>query len=299
MRHHGGAVLAADVEHQPVAGNRDVQGERPVIGSIRREQVLFDEVVDRDGALVLDIGTGTPNRFLIQRHRDDAIVGIFLWRRFGHDRLRRNPTERAWASRPSALPSVISAGPNARNWSGPHFRIDVRFMKSSTPSPEENRADCAVGSTWLEPPTESAIASGVWGPRKIAPALGISAATLSGSEVMISRCSAAMAFASSIASSSFFTRMMAPNSFHEARAISARGRVASCAATARSTSSASAALSVIRIDCALTSCSACASRSAAIQAALPVPSAMTSTSEGPAIMSMPTLPNTSRLAAAT
>ena len=48
---------------------------------------------------------------------------------------------------------VIAAGPRARNCSGPHFRIDVRFMKSSTPSPEENRAERAVGSTWLEPPT--------------------------------------------------------------------------------------------------------------------------------------------------
>ena len=39
--------------------------------------------------------------------------------------------------------------------------------------------------------------------------------------------------------------------------------------------------SVIRIDCALASCSACASRSAAIQSALPVSSATTSTSDGP------------------
>ena len=37
--------------------------------------------------------------------------------------------------------------------SGPHLRIDVRFMKSSTPSPDEKRAERAVGSTWLEPPT--------------------------------------------------------------------------------------------------------------------------------------------------
>ena len=42
---------------------------------------------------------------------------------------------------------------------------------------------------------------------------------------MISRCSAAIAFASGTASSSFSTRMIAPKSFHEARAISARGRV--------------------------------------------------------------------------
>ena len=32
-------------------------------------------------------------------------------------------------------------------------RIEVRFMKSSTPSPEEKRALRAVGSTWLEPAT--------------------------------------------------------------------------------------------------------------------------------------------------
>ena len=36
---------------------------------------------------------------------------------------------------------------------GEHFRIEVRFMKSSTLRPDENRAERAVGSTWLEPPT--------------------------------------------------------------------------------------------------------------------------------------------------
>ena len=59
------------------------------------------------------------------------------------------------------------------------------------------------------------------------------------------------------------------------------------------------ARAVIKIDCALASCSACASRSAAIQDGFAVSSAMTSTSDGPAIMSMPTLPNTCRFAAAT
>src|SRR6202035_1691748 len=152
MHHHRRAVLAADIEHQPVAGDADVQRERPLAGTFRREQVLLDQIVDRDRALMLDVGTGTPDRFLIERHRDDAILRILFWRRPGHDGLRRSPTERAWASRPSTLPSVIAAGPNARNWSGPHFTIDVHVMKSSTPSPEENRAERAVGSTWLEPP---------------------------------------------------------------------------------------------------------------------------------------------------
>ena len=54
---------------------------------------------------------------------------------------------------PSASPSAIAAGASARNCSGPHLRIEVRFMKSSTPRPEENRAERAVGSTWLEPAT--------------------------------------------------------------------------------------------------------------------------------------------------
>ena len=97
--------------------------------------------------LMFDIGPRAPDRFLIERHRDDAVLRIIVGGRIGHDRLRRSPTDRACASRPSALPSVIAAGPSARNWSGPHLRIEVRFMKSSTPRPEENRAERAVGST--------------------------------------------------------------------------------------------------------------------------------------------------------
>ena len=67
-----------------------------------------------------------------------------------HDRGR---TERAWAASPSASPSAMAAGPSAASWSGPHLRMEVRFMKSRTPKPEEKRAERAVGSTWLEPPT--------------------------------------------------------------------------------------------------------------------------------------------------
>ncbi len=46
-------------------------------------------------------------------------------------------------------------------------------------------------------------------------------------------------------------------------------------------------------------CSACARRSAAANSAGALPSATTTTSEGPASESMPTTPATSRLAAAT
>jgi hypothetical protein len=41
----------------------------------------------------------------------------------------------------------------AASASGVIRAIVVRFMKSSTFSPEENRADRAVGSTWFGPPT--------------------------------------------------------------------------------------------------------------------------------------------------
>src|SRR3954468_17495356 len=153
MRHHRRAILAADVEHQPAAGDADVQRERALARTVRREQVLLDQIIDRYRPLVLDVGPGAPDRFLIERHRHDPVLRVILWWRAGHGRLRRSPPDRAWASRPSAWPSVIAAGPSARSWSGPHFRIEVRFMKSSTPSPEENRAERAVGSTWLEPPT--------------------------------------------------------------------------------------------------------------------------------------------------
>src|SRR3954453_14514911 len=103
-----------------IAGDGQMQRERPGHRPFRREQVLLDQVVDRDRALMLDIGTGTPDRFLIERNRDDPVLLVLVWWRLAHGRLRRNPTEREWASRPSAFPRVIAAGPSARNWSGPH-----------------------------------------------------------------------------------------------------------------------------------------------------------------------------------
>ena len=50
---------------------------------------------------------------------------------------------------------------------------------------------------------------------------------------------------------------------------------------------------------AISSCSAWLNRSIAIQSAGVLPSQMTRISDGPATMSMPTTPNTRRLAAAT
>ena len=74
-----------------------------------------------------------------------------LRRRAAHRGLSRIATERAWASRPSASAERDRGGPERGKRSGPHLRIEVRFMKSSTPRPDEKRAERAVGSTWFEP----------------------------------------------------------------------------------------------------------------------------------------------------
>src|SRR3712207_1716183 len=68
-------------------------------------------------------------------------------------RFRRIATDRACPSSPSERPSAIAAGPSARRAFASHFRIEVRFMKSSTPRPDEKRAERAVGRTWFGPPT--------------------------------------------------------------------------------------------------------------------------------------------------
>ena len=48
---------------------------------------------------------------------------------------------------PLGLRQRDRGGASARSCSGPSFRIEVRFMKSSTERPDENRAERAVGST--------------------------------------------------------------------------------------------------------------------------------------------------------
>ena len=47
----------------------------------------------------------------------------------------------------------MAAGASAFNDAASSFKIDVRFMKSNTPRPEENRALRAVGKTWFDPDT--------------------------------------------------------------------------------------------------------------------------------------------------
>ena len=153
MRDHGRAVLArmSNISRLPVMPICSVNGPLPSAPSARTDSARSDRR-SRSRARArcrARNGRSTPRRGSPRR----CVGRVVLFGQLCHDRLRRNPIERECASSPSACPSVIAAGPSARSWSGPHLRIEVRFMKSSTPRPEENRAERAVGSTWLEPPT--------------------------------------------------------------------------------------------------------------------------------------------------
>jgi hypothetical protein len=46
----------------------------------RRERVFLDQIVDRGGALMLDVGAGAADRILVERHRDEPIGSLgFCW----------------------------------------------------------------------------------------------------------------------------------------------------------------------------------------------------------------------------
>src|SRR5260370_26191126 len=152
MSDHGCTVRAPDVEHEARSGDAQMQRKRPLVVVVRGKGIVFEQIVDRDRALVLDVGIGAPNRIFVERHRDEAVLlSVRRALRACHRGLKRIITQRAWPSSPSASPSAMAAGPRARNRSGPHLRIDVRFIKSSTPNPEEKRTERAGGSTGCEP----------------------------------------------------------------------------------------------------------------------------------------------------
>src|SRR5215469_10802327 len=108
-----------------------------------RERVLLHQIVDSDRAFVFDVPGARTDTVLIEDDLDEALTVCARV----HRRLILVATERAWAASPSASPSAMTAGPSWASCAGPHLRIEVRFMKSSTPNPEENRAERAVGST--------------------------------------------------------------------------------------------------------------------------------------------------------
>ena len=74
MRHHRRAVLKADVEHQPVAVDAQMQRVGTAVVADRREGVLLEQIVDRDRALVLDVRVGAADRFFVERDGDQALL---------------------------------------------------------------------------------------------------------------------------------------------------------------------------------------------------------------------------------
>ncbi len=208
-------------------------------------------------------------------------------------------TERAWACRLSASPSAMAASASARNPSGPHFSSVVRFMKSSTPSPEEKRAERAVGQHMVRP--ADIIADGFG--RVMAEEDRSRIGDARGERLRIGRGDFEMLRRELVHKRERRLQRRRGDDGAEIPPACAgnlnAGQGGELCGDGLFDSVCQAAESVIRMDCAKTSCSACAKRSAATQSGLAVSSASTRTSEGPAIMSMPTVPNTRRLAAAT
>src|SRR5262249_30156688 len=116
MSHHRRAIGAADVKYETRAGNAQVQRKRSLLVVVRGKGIVFEQIVDRDGSLVLDVGIRAADRRFVERDRSEAVfLAVGRARRACHRGLKRIITERAGASSPSASPKAIAAGPSAPN----------------------------------------------------------------------------------------------------------------------------------------------------------------------------------------
>src|SRR2546426_7703126 len=103
MSDYGRAVRAPDVEHEARSADAQMQRKRPLVVVVRGKGIVFEQIVDRDCALVLDVGIRAPNRILVESHRDEAVllsVGRAL--RACHRGVEGSITGRAWPDRTSA-----------------------------------------------------------------------------------------------------------------------------------------------------------------------------------------------------
>ena len=92
VRDHRRAVGEADVKHQPVAAHAQMQSVRPAVVPDGPELIIFDQIVDRDAALVLDVVGGAAERSLIERHGGEpALLLLILAGRARHRRLAIEP----------------------------------------------------------------------------------------------------------------------------------------------------------------------------------------------------------------
>jgi hypothetical protein len=79
VRDHRRAVGKPDIEHEAVAIDAEIERIRTALVTGRAEGVLLNQVVDRDRTLMLNVGTRTADRRLVERHRHQtagiAVVG--------------------------------------------------------------------------------------------------------------------------------------------------------------------------------------------------------------------------------
>ena len=154
----------ADREHQPVLDDGELERVGAVVAAVQREAVALEDVEHRHLALVLDVGAAAPDRGLVEGDGDELRLGggVELGRLEHRARPSRLAVAAAEADGDRAAVGLETLGARERHGGGRQGlraraassrRIEVRFMKSSTPSPEEKRALRAVGSTWLEPAT--------------------------------------------------------------------------------------------------------------------------------------------------
>ena len=102
------------------------------------------QVEHRHFALLLHLGRGRRQARIVQGDPADP--------RHWFSRSSRTCTESPCACRLSDVASRTAEGPMARRAAGVIFVNVVRFRKSITDNPLENRAERAVGSTWFGPP---------------------------------------------------------------------------------------------------------------------------------------------------
>jgi hypothetical protein len=72
VRDDGLAAFSADVEAEPVLDDREMQRIGPALVARNREGVGFEDVVDRDRALVLLVRAAAADRGLVEGQRDEA-----------------------------------------------------------------------------------------------------------------------------------------------------------------------------------------------------------------------------------
>jgi hypothetical protein len=78
MRDDFATVFACDREHQALLGERNVQRIGTAVVADRLKIIAFDQIVDRNRALVLDVRIGAADRLLVEFDRDEPPGRIFF-----------------------------------------------------------------------------------------------------------------------------------------------------------------------------------------------------------------------------